>query len=73
MRRVTVTWTDPYRLPDAWVDPGDLEDVELFIVESRGYLVRKTRDLVVIAGAVGRDGQLSNVDVIPVGCVIRIR
>ena len=49
------------------------EDLKCPVVKSVGYMVRETKDTVVLAGMIGEDGTVNAVQVIPKGCIVKRR
>jgi hypothetical protein len=60
---VYVTWEDAYSTDD-WTELADLSE-ENHLCASTGYLVRKSKDVLVVAGTVSADGQACCVIHIP--------
>ena len=68
-----VSWIDIIS-ESAWKKPDDLEEPP--VIKTVGYFIGvKTyhmHECLIIAGSFGMDGEISNADIIPTGCIISI-
>ena len=69
---VRVEWLDARAAPP-WMALDDVELLELARIRTAGFLVRRDRDVIVIAGQCAEDDDVSNVAIIPAKCVVSVR
>jgi hypothetical protein len=70
-----VVWCDIWDHTETWVDfpLTETDDTEPIVMNTMGYLVHATDKAVVVAGTVDfKHNQMSQVCVIPKGCIVAI-
>lgn len=69
-----VVWYDIWDHPDTWIEfPFVDDDVQPIAMNTMGYLVHATDKAIVVAGTVDFEhNQMSQVCVIPKGCIVAI-
>lgn len=72
LRLVKVTWRDACTHHDGWCTWESLERMDLSTVVSVGVLVRETKEMLVLAQALGGRSQLQAVTCIPRASVITV-
>jgi hypothetical protein len=69
-KKVDVLWSDAYST-DAWTDLADVETTDLECLSS-GWLVKQTKDVIVVAGTINTSGMACCMIHIPRGMVKKI-
>lgn len=71
--RVQVCWKDHFHAsPGVWINLSDVEDLKPCDVVSVGFLIYKTREIIVIAQSISESGDATGVFVILRSCVTKM-
>lgn len=67
MKLRTIKWRDANSYSGWW----DIEDIKPLNVKSTGYVVKETKNYIVLAGSVAENGQINNAISIPKRWIIK--
>ena len=73
--KVEIEWIDAYEMESGWHDLKDAENITPLTVFSLGYVVKDTKEFIIISADIGRkgDSDCGRVQVIPKPWVKKIK
>ena len=73
--KVEIEWSDAYEMESGWHDLEDAEKITPLTVFSLGYVVKDTKEFIIISADIGRkgDSDCGRVQVIPKPWVKKIK
>ena len=67
---VLVEWYDTVNLQDTWTNTADAMSLDLAVIRTVGTIINSDDHFITLAGSVGTEGELSDINCIPKGCII---
>lgn len=67
-----IEWFDTTNVQEAWISISDAVRLKPAVIRTVGTIVNSNDDFLTVAGSVGTEGELGDVNCIPQGCIIFI-
>ena len=67
---VLIEWLDTTNMQEPWSSLQDAMEIRPAVIRTVGAVITSNDDFITVAGAVGTEGELGDVNCIPQGCII---
>jgi len=67
---VLIEWYDTTNMQEPWSSLPDAMEIRPAVIRTVGAIINSTDDFVTVAGSVGTEGELGDINCIPQGCII---
>ena len=67
---VLIEWLDTTSIQDAWCSPDEARELAPAVIRTVGTVIKVDEYSVTLAGSVGTEGELGDVNCIPHGCIV---
>jgi hypothetical protein len=67
---VLIEWLDTTSIQEPWASHQDAMDIRPAVIRTVGAIINSNDDFITVAGSVGTEGELGDVNCIPQGCIV---